>query len=646
MNPSDTKRINQFDDTQRFPGGHNPQTPPGVMNHPSQPAAKAFPPAPEPVRRIQTTPAVGNQTGAGLPGYSPAVGNQPRAGQPGYPPVENHPRSGLPGYPPNAVAPGHPVGARPPHPRFQGTPSYSGQRRAGDGRSGATPLPFEAPPSPDLIERNYHLRKEAFFRNKIRRNQSIVAGCVAFLLFLGGVIFPFTPKEILAKDENRALAQMPQLSVESWFNGTFASGFDSYFADQFPLRSSLIQVNRQVKNALTLFAQSSSNGVQLITAKKDQGGMGNQPGVVKPSESGQNLSLQKPNQQISNPESSTQPKATTKPTALALAGTEGNHDYETTSIVIDKGRAMEIFYFNEGLTKAYAERLNRLRRQLPSTKRLFSLVAPTAIAFYGSDDLRTGSYSTFDAIQSIYQAEDASILKVDAYSQIAQHIQDYLYFRTDHHWNGAGAYWAYVAFCQAAGFTPTPIEKMEMTQPEGTFLGTLYGYTDQSPLLVDSADRAEIYHPLNKGTNEFYSDGSMSDPIGNVLLDATVPQDNHYMLFSGGDAALALLRSENKNGQSILVVKDSFANAFVPYLMDHYEKVYIVDPRSFADPLIPFIEREHIDDVMVLNYTFATSNQTWLEGFDDIVREESAGAASPSASEETLPSAPSQPPAA
>ena len=115
-------------------------------------------------------------------------------------------------------------------------------------------------------------------------------------------------------------------------------------------------------------------------------------------------------------------------------------------------------------------------------------------------------------------------------------------------------------------------------------------------------------------------DASMSDPIEGLLLAYDSDQyDNHYMRYIGGDTPLAVIKSSLKNGKRIAVVKESYGNAFAPYLMNHYEEVYIIDPRLFSSSLVSFIEERNIDDVIVVNYAFAISNTDWLNGFDNII---------------------------
>lgn len=487
--------------------------------------------------------------------------------------------------------------------------------RAPEGRAGHRPphSPQQRPKAQNGYTPAHKEReRQAMVHAANRHNKIIFATLLSFLVILG-LLFPFWPKATMSKDENRALAQKPAWDWSTVFSGDYSSAMDSYYADQFPFRQQLLSINRGITAVRNYFPQKSDEQIHLVTAKKDSGGKG---GVENPEDVLSTKSVETSAAETEVRETELQPKEV-KATEAKLQ-TQNQLDYETSNIVIIGNRAMEIHYYSAEYTADYAKHINHLASILPEKTRLISMVVPTAVSFYGTEDLRSGNYSNFEAIQNIYKHEDSSIFKVDAYSELARHVDEYIYFRTDHHWTGLGAYYAYVAFCDALDLEAAPLDQLERHDAEGYFLGTLYGYTDKSPLLLSGEDQGMFYLPQHDASYHYYSDAKMDDPIPGALLAYSAPTDNHYMLYLGGDVALGHIESENKNGKSILVLKDSFGNAFIPYLIDQYQDIYVADPRRFTDPLLDFIKAHEIDDVMVINYTFAVSNPDWLGGFERI----------------------------
>lgn len=424
------------------------------------------------------------------------------------------------------------------------------------------------------------------------------------LLLLGLKILSITPKEE-SHAENRRLAQMPALRLDTLFDGRFAEDFEHYVADQFPGRERFLAVDRQRQQLFQGFPGLGSGGVALIqreASNRDQA-MPSQP-----------LATEAPGLiQSTKPETRRFEMAEQPDLAEGLAPEE-----RVSNIIIAGGRGMEVFSYGELSLKRYADRLTAFYQELPEEHRMISMLVPTAIAFYGPKELRSGYHSQYDAIRKIYEALPEGVLKVDAFASLAAHREEYLYFRSDHHWNGRGAYYGYAALCESLGLEAEPLAEMAMSQPETTFLGSLYGYTNQSPLLAHAADVAEIFQPREQGSLQYYDGADFSNPRAGVLLNASFPQANHYLLFSGGDVPLAVMESSLKNDRRICVVKDSYGNALVPFLSNHYEKVYVIDPRYFTDDLILFLQQEKIQDLLIVNYSFAVANPSWLAGFDQI----------------------------
>ena len=563
-------------------------------------------------------------SGRALPGpfpgpIQPANGRRPEASRPEAPYVRSQPSPALP----QTVRP---------------------RGRVQEARKRSAPYPHPRQNVKLSPEEELKRHKEQQRRQLVARalqHQELIFVLVLAVLTLFGLLFLFWPREAQSRNEKRVLAQAPQLTPNSYFSGDWARGVEAFYADQFPFRSRLISLNQGVKDLIQAFP-GQRGGPKLITARKDSGGQGDKLQNMTPeagqktaeegspqkgvdssgSTPGEGKASERNDAEASRLESQKAAIPTQGENILASAVPDNkqgeNHDFETSNLVIDQGRAMEIFYYSPEYTGYYADRVSYLRSQLPEKRRVISLVAPTSIAFYGSDEMRSGGYSTYDAIKHIYETENGKVIKVDAYSKLAAHRDEYIYFRTDHHWNGLGAYYAYQAFCEATAQEATALSDMKKETPEGNFLGTLYGYTGNSPLLLGSEDVAEMYLPRHyEGAKHVYFSGAaMDDPIENYLLSWQGVQDNQYMLYIGGDTALSLITSSNHNGKSILVIKDSYGNAFVPYLMDNYEKVFVLDPRQFKDNLFAFIDEQDIDDVLMLNYSFAVSNGAWLDGFD------------------------------
>ena len=135
--------------------------------------------------------------------------------------------------------------------------------------------------------------------------------------------------------------------------------------------------------------------------------------------------------------------------------------------------------------------------------------------------------------------------KVNIYDTLMSHNDEYLYFRTDHHWTALGAYYAYEEFAKAKGVKPLPLSKYEKVDfPD--FLGSFYADTEKNPALEQNPDVVEAYIPPD--TNDItctQSDGSILE--WKIVYDAADYSSSlKYNCFIGGDQPISVIHNPNK----------------------------------------------------------------------------------------------------
>ena len=153
--------------------------------------------------------------------------------------------------------------------------------------------------------------------------------------------------------------------------------------------------------------------------------------------------------------------------------------------------------------------------------------------------------------------------------------QEQLYYRTDHHWTVYGAYEAYEAYCAALGITAKPMADFGMEQVSDDFYGTIYSKT------LDAAAKPDVIHaPQNLPKVTVTVDGATVKE--SVYAPEYLEQKDQYAYFFGGNFGTVEIKTEAGNGKHLLLIKDSFANSFVPYLLEEYETITMVDLRYFS----------------------------------------------------------------
>ncbi len=454
-----------------------------------------------------------------------------------------------------------------------------------------------------------------------------IVACLTILggLLVVGAISLFDEDPTVSLAEKRKLAEMPEFTWKGLADGSYFSGITSHYLDTFPARETLVVHNRTL-NKFYFFSPGKQNTLIL----DNQGNVGNH---------GEALPSANPSGSPSAPPPSGTPQGTDDPSAGTTAGTgesqrpttgsftnavgEDDVDITVGSTMIIGDRAMEIVSYGAGSSANYADAINQLAAALPANVRVFDLVTPNSGEFYSPADMHTGSHSQGDMIDLIYSKLGSRVTAVDAYDAFLPHLDEYLFFRTDHHWTALGAYYAYTAFCQAAGLTAPALSDMTQGQADGSFLGSLYTATSaypQSDALRNNPDTVYYYKPAVSTNMVFYETADMSQPYDFLgVISGVSDTDNKYLCFLGGDHPITVIETGAQTGKTCLIIKESYGNAFTPFLTHNYSRVVALDPREFNGEgeeslkLAEFVERLGVDDVLFLNYPMSANSEAYLQ---------------------------------
>lgn len=193
---------------------------------------------------------------------------------------------------------------------------------------------------------------------------------------------------------------------------------------------------------------------------------------------------------------------------------------------------------------------------------------------------------------------------IDLASALAKHSNEYIYYKTDHHWTTHGAYYAYVAWCDEMGIDIMKKEEFDIKVVTNEFYGTIY-----SKARLSSTKPDEIYTYVPKQPMAYEVNYNMGSKKTNTLYEKEfLSKRDKYSLFLGGNNPIVQINSLNKNGRKLLLIKDSFAHCFAPFVANNFEQVHMLDLRYINMSVESYMAQNGITDVMVLYNTknFAT----------------------------------------
>ncbi|MDR2615714.1 MAG: hypothetical protein LBC28_03950, partial [Oscillospiraceae bacterium] len=380
------------------------------------------------------------------------------------------------------------------------------------------------------------------------RKTNIAVFCAALAACTVSVTaFPRDGRTVV--NENRSFNRFPAITLESVFSGELADGIEPWISDRVGYRADFVAASHKARGLRGTDPPPSASA----------------DGMIKPIGAGR----------VKDP------------------------------LLIFDDRLVRIFSYDAELAGRYADIINGCRDALPEGIRIFSLLPPTQIEFL-PERYRDISDSEAAAIEEVYDSLTEGVIPVDAYGEIAKHAEEYLYFRTDHHWTALGAYYAYRAFADAAGFAPKELSEYEESAIPG-FLGYYYNM-EPSEELRSRPDA--IYYYRFRGSLE------TSPPL---LFPPREGERASYNVFLDGDHPRLLIKTSVGNGKTAVVIKDSFANAFIPWLAPHYENILVFDPRNFEGSALGEIGEYESADLIFLDTAIISEASAYIDGLKSML---------------------------
>ena len=353
-----------------------------------------------------------------------------------------------------------------------------------------------------------------------------VAVFIVLIAFFTGFSI-FGEKRETSVNENRALQQLPALSLSAINDGSFQKQYNDYLSDQFEFRDFWVKAK---SNIMLTLGQKDMNDVYF----------GSDDYLIeKYSEADFNKKTIKYN--------------TKTLTKFLNAQAEDGFDV-TCAFIPSKGTA--------------------LKSKMPK---------------YSS------AYDTSYVVDGVKKKCKKGVNFVDLNDTLSQHADEGIYYKTDHHWTSLGAYYAYCDIMKASGLEAKTVDIDAFTKTDVTdgFLGSTY-------------DKVQIYHKgdtitkYDSGVNvkvNYHGDMPKSESL---YYDKALEGKSKYEYFLGGNYSRIDIRTDVKNGETLLLIKDSFSNSLVPFLVNNFRHIIMVDLRFFNGDIYDILDEEDISYIFVV----------------------------------------------
>ena len=369
-----------------------------------------------------------------------------------------------------------------------------------------------------------------------------VTVCLFAVFVLGfSVAFLLLPDNSFSEQENRGLRTLPSFSLEKLADGTYGEEINDYFADQFPLRDLLVGIKGGVEIALW---KGENDGILL----------------------GENGQLAK--------------------RLFDVRRADGS----VTSVALDT--------FDPAHIQAGAQGINRVSSSLgiPFTALLTGRTLDVAESAFDYP------VETSDALfDTFYGALDASVDALDTLPMFREKYEngEYVYYKTDHHWTTLGAYYAYAELLCNWGMEDAilPMDAFEKRTVSEAFYGTAWS---AGGMKFVAPDTMEFWMLGNEDAFTVMADGKTLD--GFYSMGYLERKDKYSAFLDGTHDVVKIQKSTAEDRPTLLMLKDSFANAMAPFLAQHFDLVLLnlSSVRSDFTDVTHYAEEYSADRVLLL----------------------------------------------
>ncbi|MBQ3598587.1 MAG: hypothetical protein II987_04915 [Clostridia bacterium] len=282
----------------------------------------------------------------------------------------------------------------------------------------------------------------------------------------------------------------------------------------------------------------------------------------------------------------------------------GDAEFIPSGYLLYDGAAYSQAYFNKRVSQRYADAYVKYTQTFPGV-RITAINHPANSINIKNPYVQAMLNDQGKVLDDMASVMYGDVNYINLRSTFEKHKGEYLFFKSDFHWTQLGAYYTYCEYAKSVGLTPTPLSAFEDRVLTTEFIGLTNIYA-QDERVNTFYDTLHAYMPRKKHTYTIYYDAEKN--IKGQYETCVHTNIETYSCFLIGDQPYAeIVVPENDQSKVVLVIKESSGNAFVPFLIEHYGKIIVIDPRHIDIDIRPLVKNEGVDDI-ILFATASTSN--------------------------------------
>jgi len=447
------------------------------------------------------------------------------------------------------------------------------------------------------MKRKYTKKQRQVIKKYHNLGIILFAGVMLLGAFLG-LLFFARPKT--SEKEKRSLAKYPSFTMKTFLNGEYFSDVSTWYSDTYPFRDALVSADQKLKGLYGIESKTMMVGEEK-QADEIPDINDNTEAVTETTTAATTEAATEDTEAGATTEATTEKVREVDPPDSKGMDEEIQNQIQQ-NLYVKGDAAYSVYYFGKENCTNYVAALNNVTAELKGQTTVYNILVPNNSGVMLSEDelSKLAGSDQEQAIDYYYSIESDDVKTVDTIKTLREHNDEYLYFRTDHHWTQLAAYYVYQNFCKVKGIEAHDLSYYDKKEFKN-FLGTFYSTLGNSNMEANP-DTVDAYVP--KGTNDMtFWDTDGKEWNWNVIYDVdSWASSSKYMTFIGGDRPMEVIENPQiKDGSSCVVLKESYGNCFVPFLVDHYQTVYVLDYRYTTVNVLDFVKEKQADDLIIIN---------------------------------------------
>lgn len=369
-------------------------------------------------------------------------------------------------------------------------------------------------------------------------NNEIIAVILSALVLTFFLFFIALPRKEFSENENRYLAKPPEFTIKNLLEGNYMEGLEALSTDHFPLRDEFIGIKTGFQK---LAGMGETEGIYLL---KDEKGPYLMEGYKEP--------------------------VNTQRIGRILGG------FRET---LEKGG------YKGGVYLAL----------VPTAVGIYADTLPAAAPDAPGGYRENAGITQENTAAKIY--EISGFDDIYAKDELSAHKDRDIYFRTDHHWTTEGAYYGTLPFLREAGVEPEELSRWEFLEKVPDFTGTLWSKAGDYSI---PGEDIELYHHPGDSIRAYYPDEELWME-GLYNLEYGDKKDKYALFLNGLHPLVEIYNQEAVTDRKLILIKDSYANAALPFLSRYFREIHVFDTRYYRKPVSEYVlERPDFTDVLIL----------------------------------------------